>query len=178
MKNIAIVCLLVVCGLSVRAQKHTLESSRVSFFSDGAIEDISAYNTKAASIFNTETGDVVFSVPIGDFEFEKSLMKEHFNEKYMETEKFPKSTFQGKVTGYQSGATGEQPAKATGKLTIHGVSKDVEIPGMIEFISGKAIMKSKFIVKLVDYKIAIPQLLWQNIAEEIEVKIEFTYKAE
>ena len=155
-----------------------MESSVVSFFSDGAIEDISAHTSKSVSIFNVATGDVAFSIPIQDFEFEKSLMKEHFNEKYMETEKFPKSTFQGKLTGFQTTGAGEQQARATGKLTIHGVTKEVDLPGTIEFVSGKIVMKSKFVVKLVDYKIAIPQLLWQNIAEEIEVKIDFTYKAQ
>ena len=165
-------------GLLAQAQKYTAENSVISFFSDGAIEDIAASNSKAMSIFNAITGDVVFSIPIKDFEFEKSLMKEHFNEKYMETEKFPKGTFQGKITGYQTTAVGEQPAKAAGKLTLHGVTNEVEITGTMEFVKGKVIMKSKFIVKLVDYKITIPQLLWQNIAEEIEVKTEFTYKAQ
>lgn len=178
MKNLVIVVLLITHSLAGQAQKFSAESSVVSFFSDGAIEDIAASNSKSMSIFNSSTGDIVFSIPIKDFEFEKSLMKEHFNEKYMETEKFPKSTFQGKITGYQITVAGEQQAKATGKLTMHGVTNETEIKGTMEFVNGKVIMKSTFIVKLVDYKIAIPQLLWQNIAEEIEVKSEFTYKAQ
>ena len=178
MKKFIIAILVIAPTMLVQAQKYAAENSVISFFSDGAIEDIAASNSKSMSIFNTATGDVVFSIPIKDFEFEKSLMKEHFNEKYMETEKFPKATFQGKITGYQTTAAGEQPAKASGKLTMHGVTNETEITGTMEFANGKVIMKSKFIVKLVDYKIAIPQLLWQNIAEEIEVKTEFTYKAQ
>ena len=67
--------------------------------------------------------------------------------------------------------------KAIGKLNIHGVTRDVEIPGTLEFVDGKVNLRSKFIVKLADYNIKIQKLVWQNIAEEIEVKVEFTYKS-
>ena len=178
MKKLLFFLMVIGQSLASQAQKYLAESSVVSFFSHGAIEDISAKNSKTVSIFNATTGDVVFSIPIKDFEFEKSLMKEHFNEKYMETEKFPKATFQGKITGFTITSVGEQVSKASGKLTIHGVTKDIDVPGTIEVVNGKVVMKSKFIVKLADYSIAIPQLLWQNIAEEVETKIEFTYKAQ
>jgi polyisoprenoid-binding protein YceI len=162
--------------VSAIAQKYSTETTFVSFFSDAAIEDIKADNKKTAGVFNSATGDIAFSVPIKDYEFEKSLMKEHFNEKYMETEKYPKSTFQGKVSGYDLNATGLQNVTSKGKLTIHGETKEVEIPGTIEKQGEKLLMKSKFIVKLEDYKIAIPQLLWQNIAEQVEVTVDFTFK--
>jgi polyisoprenoid-binding protein YceI len=158
------------------AQKYNIEKGSVSFFSDAAIEDISADNKKPSGIFNTATGDIVFSIPINEFKFEKSLMQEHFNEKYMQSDKFPKSTFQGKVTGFDPAATGLQEAKANGKLTIHGVTKQVEIPGTIQKQNDKLQFKTKFIVKLADYNIEIPQLLWQNIAEQVEVSGDFLFK--
>lgn len=167
---------LVCVGLSSYGQKYSTEQTFVSFFSDAAIEDITAENKKIVGVFNSATGDIAYSVPIKDFQFEKSLMQEHFNEKYMETENFPKSTFQGKVTGYDPAATGAQNVSSKGKLTIHGETKEVEIPGTIEKQGDKLVMKSKFIVKLADYKIAIPQLLWQNIAEQVEVTVDFTFK--
>ncbi len=157
-------------------QKYIIEKAFVSFFSDAAIEDITADNKKASSIFNESTGEVVYSIPINEFQFEKSLMQEHFNEKYMESDRYPKSTFQGKLQGYNPDGKGPQQVKATGKLTIHGVTKDVEIPGTIEKTGNRISMKSKFIVKLEDHKIAIPQLLWQNIAEQVEVTVDFLYK--
>ena len=175
------ICFLVVVGLAlsanVFAQKFTADKAYVKFFSDAAIEDITAENTKASSIFNDATGDVVFSIPIKEFEFEKSLMKEHFNEKYMESEQYPKATFQGKVSGYDLSATGEQKATASGKMTIHGVTQDVTINGTLENLKGALTMKAKFMVKLADYKIKIPQLLWKNIAEEVEVTVEFNFKS-
>ena len=175
MRLLVIVSLLIFSNIVV-AQKYTVEKSLVSFYSEATMEDIQATNKKAQSILIKESGEVAFSIPIKDFEFDKKLMKEHFNEKYMETEKYPKSTFQGKITGYNSSISGEQKAEATGKIMIHGITKEITIPGTIEFINGKIIIKSKFIVKLEDYEVKIPQLLWQNIAEEIEVSIEFTYK--
>ena len=171
-----LVCLvLFFCHLG-HAQKFTVEKSNVTFFSKATVEDIRADNTKLASIFNTSTGEVAFSIPIKDFEFEKALMKEHFNEKYLETEKYPKATFQGKFSGYSIDAAGVQSVTAQGKLTIHGVTKEVTIEGTLENAVGKINAKSKFNVKLEEFKIKIPQLLWQNIAEQVEVSIDITYK--
>jgi polyisoprenoid-binding protein YceI len=158
------------------AQKFTIEKSIVTFYSHAAIEDITANNRKAAGIFNTATSDIAFSIPVNEFQFAKSLMQEHFNEKYMESEKFPKSTFQGKVSGFDASIDGPQQANARGKLNIHGVTHDVDLPGTIENQGDKLFVKAKFIVKLEDFKIIIPQLLWQKIAEQVEVSVEFTFK--
>jgi polyisoprenoid-binding protein YceI len=94
----------------------------------------------------------------------------------METEKFPKATFQGKLVGVKAGAPGEQKVRAVGKLNIHGVTRDIDVPGTAEFNGGKLVTKSKFKVRLEDYSIKIPTLVWQNIAEEVEVRVDFTYK--
>ena len=104
-------------------------------------------------------------------------MMEHFNEKYLESELYPKSTFNGKLVGFQEGVTGEQKVHAVGKFFIHGVENEIDVPGTVELISGKVIMKSTFQVKLADYKIKIPEVMWQKIAEEVQVKLDFTYKA-
>jgi polyisoprenoid-binding protein YceI len=161
---------------TANAQKYALEKSAVQFYSDATIEDIKADNTKASSLFNLENGEVVFAIPIKDFEFAKSLMKEHFNEKYLESHKFPKAIFQGKFLDVKKDAAGEQSIKASGKLTIHGVTKDVVIPGSIEIKGSQIVARSTFSIHLADYQIAIPKLLWQNIAEDVEVSVEFIYK--
>ena len=158
------------------SQKYSLEKSKVVFFSEAAIENIEATNTKSASIFNVTTSEIVFSIPIAEFEFEKALMKEHFNETYLESEKYPKALFQGKLSGYNSQSSAVQSVNGIGKLTIHGVTREVEIPGSVETIDGKLIAKSKFMIHLKDYKVKIPKLLWQNIAEDVEVTVEFIYK--
>jgi hypothetical protein len=176
MKRGILVSLILFSNSFIFAQKFSTEVGKISFFSDAAIEDITAENTMVGSLFNSTTGDLVYIVKIKDFIFPKALMREHFNEKYMETEKFPKSLFNGKLKGFNVNAKGEQSVIATGKLTMHGVTRDIEVPGKIQFDGGKALMKAKFIVVLADYNIKIPKLVWQNIAEEVEVSIDFVYK--
>lgn len=176
MKKISILAFALGVCLQLNAQKFVTETTFVSFYSHATIEDITAENKKTSGIFNAATSDIVFSVPIKEFEFAKSLMKEHFNEKYMETEKFPKSTFQGKLTGFDAKVTGLQQVRAQGKMTIHGVTKDIDMPGTVEVKGNKVEMKSKFMVKLEEYNITRPQLLWQNIAEEVEVTLNFSFK--
>lgn len=165
-----------VMALNTSAQRYVSERGVITFFSEAAIENIEATNSKVTSLFNSSSLEIAFSVPIREFQFDKKLMQQHFNEKYMESDKFPKSTFSGKVEGFIKDKNGLQSVKANGILTIHGVSKTVEIPGTIEITNQSLVVRSKFIIKLVDFNIKIPQLMWQNIAEQIEVKVEFTYK--
>jgi hypothetical protein len=158
------------------AQKYISEKTFVSFYSHATIEDIKAENKKASSVFDTTNGDIAFSVPIKDFVFAKTLMQEHFNEKYMETEKFPKSTFQGKIIGFDPAKKGKQSVKAEGKITLHGVTRDLDVPGTMEVQGNRILMKSVFVAKLVDYKITRPEIMFQKIAEQVEVTIDFTFK--
>ncbi|NOS94500.1 MAG: YceI family protein [Cyclobacteriaceae bacterium] len=160
---------------STFAQKYAATKSVVSFYSHATIEDIKAATTTSIGLADLSTNAVAFSITIKDFVFDKNLMQEHFNEKYMESEKYPKATFQGKIEGFDASKKGEQAVKAVGKLTMHGVTKDVELPGTMEAITDTSLsIKTTFTVKLEDYKIKIPQVLWQNIAESIEVKVDFT----
>ena len=175
--TLVVFCTLLVDSGNTRAQQRFFaEKSFVSFFSDGVIEDITAKNEKVTSIFDVVAGDIAYLMSVKDFQFEKALMQTHFNEKYAESEKFPKASFQGKITGFSLSATGKQQVKATGKLTIHGVSQNVDVPGVIEVGGNRIALKSKFMVKLADYNIKIPQIVWQNIAQEIEVTIDFVYR--
>ena len=176
MKRLLLFIIAVSVGAVAYSQKYTSEKSTVVFFSDALLEDITAENRKSTSIFNAVTGEIAYSIPMKDFKFKKSLMQQHFNEKYVESEKFPKSTFAGKITGFKANATGPQQVQAQGKLTIHGVTKDIDVPGTVEVQGKKLIMKSKFMVKVADYDITIPQMVFQNIAEEVEVTLDFTYK--
>ena len=157
-------------------QRYFAEKSVVSFFSDGVVEDISATNSKVTSIFDAHDGEVAYLLSIKDFQFVNKLMQVHFNEKYMDTEKFPKSSFQGQITGFNLNSTGKQQVKAKGKLTMHGVTHDIDVPGTVEVVDNRLALKSKFIIKLSDYDIKIPQIVWQNIAQQVEVTVDFMYR--
>jgi hypothetical protein len=176
MRRIQIFVWLVI-SCSAYGQKFMSERGHIKFFSQAAIEDITATNEKATALFDGGSGSIAFVVPINQFVFAKALMQEHFNEKYMESDRYPKSTFQGKITGYNPDAT-MQTVNAEGKLTIHGVTRDVTIPGQIARSDKGLTMTSKFMVELKDYKIEIPRLMWQNIAERVEVTLDFSFRPE
>lgn len=161
---------------STTAQKYKSKSSEITFFSEAPVENIDATNKDGSSVFDESTNEIVFSVPIRSFEFDKSLMQEHFNEKYMESEEYPKALFTGTIQGYDKSRSGAQQATAKGKMTIHGVTQPVEITGTINKSGNEIEIQSTFIIRLEDYKIKIPKVLWQNIAEEVEVKIQFIYQ--
>jgi hypothetical protein len=172
-----VIILVLNAGIGAMGQERFFaEKAQVSFFSDGVIEDIAAQNSKVTSIYDGLKGDIAFLMTIKDFQFEKKLMQIHFNEKYMESEKYPKSSFQGKITGFDPHVPGVQNVKAIGKLMIHGVTKDVVIPGTMEFKNNQLFVKASFIVKLLDYDIRVPQIVWQNIAQQVEVTVDFTYR--
>ncbi len=175
MKRIGLIIILSGCVLFSSAQKYITEKSEITFFSEALIENIEAVNKKSVSILDSENGEIVFSIPMKEFQFKKSLMQEHFNEKYIESDKYPKSIFKGKILDFNM-EEGKREASAEGELKIHGVTKKVKIDGELEIKNGKIFMTSTFQVKIEDYKIKIPRLLFQNIAEIVDVKVDLEYK--
>lgn len=167
--------LLLVNQLSL-AQKYVSTQSTVSFYSKAPVEDIEAKSNKGKSIIDLSTNEIVFSIPITSFQFEKSLMQEHFNEKYMESDKYPQAIYKGKIEGFDIKKNGVQKVKAKGKLTIHEVEQSIETEGEMIISTGKITLNHSFKVVLKDHKIKIPKLLWQNIAEVVDVNITFDYK--
>jgi polyisoprenoid-binding protein YceI len=176
MKTVIIVILLLGCCSFSYSQSFKSTKSETSFFSSAPLEDIKATNTQATSLFNAETGEVAFIVPIRAFKFRKSLMQQHFNENYLESDRYPQATFEGRIQGYDMQKTATQEAWAEGTMTIHGVSRRLKIKGKLIKKSGELIMESKFPIKVADYDIEIPRVVFYNIAEVVEVSVRFVYK--
>ena len=172
--RVLLLILIIVAHNQVFGQRFISKQSEVTFFSEAPLENIKATNTKATSLLDTSSGEIVFSVPIREFEFRKSLMKKHFNENYMDSEKFPKSTFKGKISGYRM-ADGKYQAMAMGEMTIHGVTRKVQIPGTWDAKGERIVLEANFPVSLEDYQIKVPKILFSNIAEQVEVNIHFTF---
>lgn len=172
----------VMAGLALNtanAQKYFTRTGHVHFFSATPMENIEAHNYKATSVMDISTGDIEFSMLIMAFEFEKALMQEHFNENYMESEKFPKATFKGKITNLDKidfTKDGTYPATVTGKMTIHGVTKEVTTNGNITVKGGKISASSVFNVAPADYDITIPAVVKDNIAKDIKVTVDSAYE--
>lgn len=179
MKFIFIPLLALLSIFSVKAEKYITKSGHVSFFSEAPLENIEANNNQVTSILDTETGEMVYSLLMKSFQFEKALMQEHFNEKYVHSEKYPKSTFQGKIVDMSAidfSKNGTYEVEVAGTLNLHGVSKEISSKGTIEVKDGEILADAKFDLTLADYDIKIPSTVADNIAEVVEVTVDMDYK--
>jgi YceI-like domain len=155
------------------------KTGKISFYSRSKVEKVEADNNEVSSVFNTQTGDFVFAVLLKGFHFTKALMEEHFNENYVESDKFPKSTFRGKITNLTAinfTKDGAYPVTAEGDLTMHGVTKKIISPGSITIKAGKIAAYSKFSIKLKDFNISIPSLVADKISEDIDITVDCRYE--
>jgi polyisoprenoid-binding protein YceI len=157
----------------------TTRTGHITFYSSAKLEDIEAHNYQVSSSLNTATGDMAYVVLIKSFQFKKALMQEHFNENYMESDKYPKSTFKGKITDLSAvnfEKDGTYNVKVQGDLFIHGVTKNITGDGTITVKGNEVAAKSKIPVRLKDYNITIPSVVSEKIAEVVDVTVDVTYK--
>jgi len=179
-KLILITGILATTFASMIAQNtYFTKTGTVNFYSKASVEEIKAITKKATSILDKSTGNIEFSLLIKSFEFEKALMEEHFNENYMESDKFPKSTFKGAITNMKEvnfSKDGAYKVTVAGNLTIHGVSKQVTAPGTITIKGGKISASSTFIILLADYNIAIPSVVKDKIAKDTKITVNCDYE--
>lgn len=163
-------------GQAMAQDIYICRNATISFFSSAPIEDISAKTDKAVSAINMKTGAVYFKVPIRTFIFPKSLMQEHFNTDYLESDKFPFAEFKGKLLNFsQPAADGTYPVTVEGSLTIHGVAKDYREPATLVIKDGKVTAFTDFKVHIADHHIKVPELMFKNIAEVVDVKVHAAY---
>lgn len=149
----------------------------ITLFSEAPLENIEARSVSGISVLNPATGELQFTVPIRSFEFRKKLMQEHFNENYMESDKYPNARFKGKlIEKIDLNADGDYPVTATGDLEVHGVKRVRSIKGLISIRNKQVEVSSTFDVKCEDHKIKIPQIVFQKVAETIRVKVKGSYK--
>ena len=158
-----------------QAQTFMSKNGSVSFYSKAPLEDIEAHSKQMSGVIKADTRAVAFSMPINSFKFQKSLMQQHFNEKFLESHKYPKATFTGNlVENIDVSKPGTHNVSVQGKLTIHGVTKDRTIKGTVVSDGSKLQLTSDFKVKVADHKIKIPKLVFENIAEVVDVHLDMT----
>lgn len=162
----------------VVAQKYVTKTGKIRFYSDTPVEKIEAVNNQVNSAVDLSNGLMVFKVLMKSFEFEKALMQEHFNENYIESDKFPNATFKGTVAGLSQidfTKNGKHNVEVEGDLTIHGVTQKVKTSGILEGKDGKITGHCVFTLAVKDYGISIPSAVTKNIAETVEVTVDVTY---
>ena len=177
MKKLIIASLILAVSSPAFAQKYMTRTGKISFdaTTPKSPEKIAAVNNEVAAILDAKTGDFVFQAPMNSFKFQNDLMKQHFNENYMESEKFPKAQFKGKITNMQEvnlGKDGSYKAVVTGDLTIHGVTKPVSVPGTVVVKGNSATASAKFSAHLADYKIEVPSLVSDKVGKDASITVD------
>lgn len=179
MKHLLILVLSALCVASASAQKQFTKTGHIWFYSEAPLETIEAHNYQATSILNTGTGEMVFKLAMTAFQFKKALMQEHFNEKYVESDKFPESIFKGKIVNLDKvdfSKDGAYSVIVEGSLTIHNVTNPVKAQGTITVKGGKVFATSLFQVAVADYNINIPAAVKDNIAKTIDIHVDISYQ--
>jgi len=168
-----------VISTQVEAQKYFSKTADISFSSKTPLEDIEAESHTASTVMDLQSGKIQWAVLIKSFEFEKALMQEHFNENYMESNKYPKSKFAGKIDNPDQldfSKDGTYDVVVNGELSIHGVKQNVTTNATFTVESGKVEGQSELKIAVADYGIEIPSVVRDNIAKEITIKIKAQYE--
>jgi hypothetical protein len=160
-------------GLSAQ-KKYSTQSAALDFTSEAELELIKAASEATRGLIDPTTNQFAFSVDVKSFRgFNSALQREHFNEKYMESDKYPKASFSGKIIEHVDySKDGTYDIRAKGDLDIHGVKQTRIIKGKITIHGGSMQVNAQFTVPLSDHNISIPSIVSQKIATEIQVQFE------
>ena len=173
---LSIAVILIFSGASF-AQQFICTDGKTHFFSKAPLEDIEATSAKTVCAINTSTRKVFSKIAVQSFVFRDKLMQEHFNENYLESDKFPYSVFDAEIKeGIDFAKDGTYDVTLVGTLDMHGVKQNREIKGKLTIVNGAPVRATaEYFVKLKDHKIKIPNAVLMNIAEEIKVDVDFTF---
>ncbi len=176
MNKLFLIILAASISASAHAQKYMTRTGKITFDATApkSPEQIDAVNNEVAAILSAADGKLVFQVPVRSFKFQRDLMQQHFNENYMESDKYPKAEFKGGIEGKDAGiasTSGSHNVTVKGKLTIHGVTKEVSVPGKITVADKKVKLEATFAVKLEDYGISIPNLVADKVGKEAKITV-------
>lgn len=172
MKKLAWLTLLVLLTTNLYSQVFITRNGYIGFFSKTPLEDIKGENRQVYAVLDVAKKNIAFTCLLKGFLFRKELMQEHFNENYVESDKYPKASFVGAYTGNISlNKEGIYPVQVKGQLTLHGVTHPLEIPATIEVNASNLICSSNFKLIPGDFNIKIPSLVKEKIAKEIDVHV-------
>ncbi len=167
-------CLFISCCLlqNLDAQPLVTRSGYAAFFSETPLEDIKAENRQVQAVIDPGKKTLAFAILLKGFLFDKELMQQHFNENFVESDKFPKSTFTGSYTGnVDLSRNGTYNVQVSGALTLHGVTKTISVPATLVIQDKKLFGNATFQLKPADFNIKIPALVSDKIAHQVEVVV-------
>jgi polyisoprenoid-binding protein YceI len=178
MKTIFLFAMMCIVCTSIEAQdKYFTKSGTITIdaTTNASLETVHAVNRTARAVLDTKNGGLLFVVLMKGFEFQKALMQEHFNENYVESDKYPKAEFKGQVQNISSvdfTKEGTYNVTVSGTLTMHGKAQPIETKGTLEVKSGKVIANCSFNITLKEYAITIPNLVADKVAKTAKVIVD------
>ena len=179
MKTTILLAMALTVSLAAPAQtKYFTRDAKVQFSASTPLEKIEAENHKGTSVIDASTGQVEFAVLMKAFAFEKALMQEHFHENYVESDKYPKSTFKGTIENIKEvnfKKDGSYPIQVDGQLALHGVTKNLRCNGTLSVKNGNPAASVVFQLTLADYNIAIPSLVRDKVSKVVTVTLDAEY---
>lgn len=182
MKPLVFLLFVLLHCITTNAQDRLLtRNGSISFYSKAPLENIEASTQTAVSVLDRKTGQIEFSVLIKSFTFEKALMQEHFNEDYLESDKFPKSTFKGHIADLNKVSfdkDGQYTVSVTGNLTMHGQSRTLTTLATFTILKGAAQADAQFDIALSDYDITIPSLAKDKVSKTVKIALHLKYEAQ
>ena len=175
-KYFLLMILFFVAGIGY-GQRYFTKSGKLAFdaTTPSSPEKIKGKSHTAVCVLDTKTGALQFSVLMKGFEFDRALMQEHFNENYVESDKFPKSEFRGTVTANDKinyTQDGKYKVEVKGTMTLHGESKEVVTNGELKVDNGKIKLEANFDVLLADYKVSIPGLVADKVSKTAKIEVD------
>lgn len=179
MKKLIIVSLFLLTAVGFSQDKILTKNGKITFeASVPAFEEVKAKNEGVTCVVNTKTGEIASLALMKGFRFKVALMEEHFNENYVESDKYPKSTFKGKIDNFDYAKLTTQGGTYTikGKLELHGKSKDITITATIKKTSDGLTLVSNFTINTDDYGIDIPSVVSKKVNKKVAVHLDFTLK--
>ena len=166
MKRI-ILTVLLICSTVASAQQYLTREARLSFDAGSPLEDIEAFTESGSAVFDASSGKIGVQALMTSFQFKRALMQEHFNENYVESEKFPKASFKGT---YSEG-------KVTGELSIHGVTKEISVPATLREDNENFVLTTAFDIILAEYNVEIPSAVTDKISKAASIQVQATLKS-
>ncbi len=180
MKKSILILLFIWPSLMLLAQsgKYMTKSGHIYFISHTSIIDIDANHHQVGSMLDTNTGQLVFSLLMKSFEFTLPMAEEHFNENYVESHKYPKASFSGVILKYKTidfTELGKKEVVVKGKLSIHGITKEIEEEAVLEIKKDKIVASCDFSIKLADYMIKVPKIVDDKVSKVIPISVKMNY---
>jgi len=175
MKNL-IAFIFFVCATQTYAQKYLCKSGTTSFVASvETFEPVEATNKSTTVLLDCTTGKLAALLFVNAFHFEIALMQEHFNENYMDTEQYPKATFNGEILDFNLSKLTTEPTvfNLKGILTIKEVSKPVETTVQIVQQNNTILLTGAFSITPEEYAIKIPKIVRKKIADKTQLTFNY-----